>query len=98
MDFSYGVTVWEILTRAIPFQGMKQAVIINSIFEGNPTLAIPERSPDAIRDILKGQSISEISSYENQATQNQIDLIQYSVGPSSCFNPILLRIKPMLIA
>lgn len=68
LDFSYGVTVWEILTRAMPFQGMKQAVIINRIFEGNPTLPIPEQSPDAIRDILKGQSIYEIILKDNQAT------------------------------
>src|SRR6218665_2908419 len=68
LDFSYGVTVWEILTRKIPYQGMKQAVIINYIFEGNRTLPIPEQSPDAIRDILKGQSISEIILKDNQAT------------------------------
>lgn len=51
--WSYGVTIWEILTRKIPHSGVKLAVLIKDLSEGNRPLAIPDRCPDAIRDVLK---------------------------------------------
>ena len=52
--FSYGVTIWEILTKKIPYKGVKQAVLIKELSEGSLTLPVPSRCPEGIRNILKG--------------------------------------------
>lgn len=52
---SYGVVVWEILTREIPCHGKKYAEILNEILGGKLTLPIPETCPPVLCDIIKGQ-------------------------------------------
>lgn len=50
--FSYGVTVLEILTKCIPYKGVKEADLIKDLSEGSRTLSVPSRCPDALGDML----------------------------------------------
>jgi len=57
MCHSYGVVLWEMLTRNVPHKGVPDEKIIADALKGQIKLDIPESCPDAIKNILKSTSV-----------------------------------------
>ena len=55
MCFSYGVVLWEILTRRIPYEGLEDGFIINQIVTGQLRLSVPESVPNVYKKLLLGK-------------------------------------------
>lgn len=49
---SYGVVMWEILTRNVPYDGVGAHVIIAYALTGQLKLEIPDSCPDTIKYTL----------------------------------------------
>lgn len=50
--WSYGVVLWELLTREVPFQGLNDFRIAYMVVEENVRLKIPSSCPKALGDLM----------------------------------------------
>ena len=51
--YSYGILMWEVLSRKIPFEGMNEAQIIAHLNEGKRPTPTPEDSPDDLIELMQ---------------------------------------------
>ena len=53
--FSYGVTIWEILTRDVPYKGMRNETdLVRAAINKTLELKIPDSCPKLLQDLLIG--------------------------------------------
>ncbi|XP_038059770.1 mitogen-activated protein kinase kinase kinase 20-like [Patiria miniata] len=50
--FSYGVVLWELLTREVPFKGVEGFQVAWAVVEKNERLAIPSTCPDKLAALI----------------------------------------------
>uniref|UniRef100_A0A8C3GAB3 Mitogen-activated protein kinase kinase kinase 20 n=1 Tax=Cyclopterus lumpus TaxID=8103 RepID=A0A8C3GAB3_CYCLU len=51
--FSYGVVLWEMLTREIPFKGLEGLQVAWLVVEKNERLTIPSGCPDSFAELMR---------------------------------------------
>ncbi|XP_022100780.1 mitogen-activated protein kinase kinase kinase 20-like isoform X2 [Acanthaster planci] len=51
--FSYGVVLWELLTREVPFRGVEGYQVAWAVVEKNERLTIPSSCPDKLADLIR---------------------------------------------
>lgn len=55
MLYSYGVVLWELATRDVPYKGLFEPAIIASVFDKKFKLTAPDTCPDNIRAVLESK-------------------------------------------
>jgi len=50
--YSFGVLMWEMLTREVPFKGMEGFQVAWNVVEKKQRPPIPETTPDAFRNLI----------------------------------------------
>lgn len=56
MCFSYGVMLWEMLTREIPNEGLQVVPLVKKATSGKLALDMRESIPEAYKKLLLGKS------------------------------------------
>ncbi|RCN43712.1 kinase domain protein [Ancylostoma caninum] len=51
--YSYGVVLWELLTREQPYKNINQMAIIYGVGSNNLSLPIPETAPDGLKMLMR---------------------------------------------
>ena len=51
--YSYGIVIWEVLSRAVPFEGLNQAQIIAQISQKQRPSPIPAESPSELIELME---------------------------------------------
>jgi len=51
--FSFGVVVWEIVTRQIPWKGSKMNIMLDKIIKDGERLPIPASCPKGLKDLME---------------------------------------------
>ncbi|XP_056283237.1 mitogen-activated protein kinase kinase kinase 20 isoform X2 [Pseudoliparis swirei] len=57
--YSYGVVLWEMLTREIPFKGLEGLQVAWLVVEKNERLTIPSGCPDSFAELMRNCWIAE---------------------------------------
>ena len=52
---SFGVVVWELLTRELPYKGMDLYAVAWGVGSGKLSLPIPDAAPELLRSLLNGE-------------------------------------------
>lgn len=52
---SFGVVVWELLTRELPYNGMDLYAVAWGVGSGKLSLPIPDAAPELLRSLLNGE-------------------------------------------
>ena len=54
---SFGVVVWELLTRELPYNGMDLYAVAWGVGSGKLSLPIPDAAPELLRSLLNGELV-----------------------------------------
>ena len=52
--FSYGVVMWEMLTRQLPHENIAEGTLIHEAHSGQLRFSVPESVPKACGELLLG--------------------------------------------
>lgn len=52
---SYGVVLWEMSTRKVPYKGISNAMIIDCVANKKHKLKVPDLYPDNISTVMKSK-------------------------------------------
>lgn len=54
---SFGVVVWELLTRELPYNGMDLYAVAWGVGSGKLSLPVPDAAPELLRSLLNGKLV-----------------------------------------
>ncbi|VDK18048.1 unnamed protein product [Anisakis simplex] len=95
--WSYGVILWEMITRKMPYKGLPELTVFGSIANNGSTLVIPEDCPAAFKRLMQNCWIMEPENrYNMRQVISALNDMQMEMQPETMLRNELQKMRDEL--